>query len=220
MIINKKATTMTNQELIQAFPECELVKRSDMFQCIIEAMDQERFYCNASKRVFKKAKDLWPYKREWSDFREWLRMLEDEFIKRHGQVHTFEEACQLAADEWVRMIFGFHTQDNGTDGIMMQLGTLVKEEARRDIDIEVVEKFRTLCRDYYLGGCIYEFEYGKRRAELYCDYYPNSPLANLLLKAGVQKENVGFICPWKTGITINERDNAVCISGYQTERFI
>ena len=237
---------MTNQELIQAFPECEKVKRSDMFQCIIEAMDQERFYCNASKRVFKKAKDLWPYKREWSymnpeyeayklyfqggrstksPFREWLWMLEDEFIERHGQVHTFEEACQLAADEWVRMIFDHHMQDNGDKsymgGFTMALGTLVKEKARRGIGIEFVEKFRTLCRDYYLGGCIYEdSSLGKLRAEPYCDYNPNSPLADLLLKAGVPKERVGGICPWKTGITINERDNSVIIRGYQTERFI
>lgn len=236
---------MTNEELILAFPECERVKRDDMRQCIIEAMEHERFYRVASNKVYKKANDLWPYKREWRDknpeyeayklyfwndwprkspFNEWQQKLEDEFIERHGQVHTFEEACQLAADEWVRMIFDHHMQDNGDKsymgGFTMALGTLVKEKSRRGIGIEFVEKFRTLCRDYYLGGCIYEDKYGKRVKEPYCDYDPNSPLADLLLKAGVPKERVGGICPWKTGITINERDNSVIIRGYQTERFI
>lgn len=77
-----------------------------------------------------------------------------------------------------------------------------------------------LFKHYYLGGCIYEDRIGKLRAEPYCDYGPNSPLADLLLKAGVPEERVGGICPWKTGITINERDNSVIIRGYQTERFI
>ena len=236
---------MTNEELIQAFPECEKVKRDNMRQCIIEAMEQERFYCTASSKVYNKAHDLWPYKREWRDnnpeyesykqyfwndwprkspFNEWLLKMEDEFIERHGQVRTFDEACQLAADAWVRMIFGNHIQNNGdksdTGGLAMALGTLAKNRAKSNIGIDVIEKFRTLCRDYYLGGCIYENNYGKRRDEPYCDYHPNSPLADLLTKAGVPKESTGIICPWKTGITINERDNSVRVSGYQTERFI
>lgn len=216
-----------------------------MRQCIIEAMEHERFYSVASDKVYKKAHDLWPYKREWRDknpeyeaynlyfwndwhrkspFKEWLRKLEDEFIERHGQVHTFEEACQLAADEWARMIFGNHIQNNGDQsdagGLAMVLGTLAKGKASRGISSNIIEKFRKLCKEYYLGGCIYEDEYGKRVKEPYCDYDPNSPLADLLLKAGVPKERVGGICPWKTGITINERDNSVIIRGYQTERFI
>ena len=188
---------MTNEELIQAFPECEKIKRDDMRQCIIEAMEKEQFYSTARSKVNKKAHALWPHKREWRDlnpefeaykqyfwsdwprkapFDEWLMKLEDEFIERHGQAHTFDEACQLAADEWVRMIFGHHMQDNGdksdAGGMGMLLATLVKDRLRRNI------------------------------------------------KAGVPRESIGDICPWKTEIIINERDNAVCIRGYQTQRFI
>lgn len=240
---------MTNEELIQAFPECEKVKRDDMCQCIIEAIEQEKFYCEASSKVYKKAHDLWPYNREWRDdknpeyeayklyfwgdrhdikspFDEWLRgKFEEEFIARHGQVHTFEEACQLAADEWTRMIFGAHMQNNGDQsdagGMSMILGTLAKEHAKEGVDSEVIEKFRKLCRDYYIGGCrAEEDKYGWRKEEPYCDYHPNGALAALLLEAGVPTDKVGNIAPWKTGITINERDNSVRIGGYQTERFI
>lgn len=238
---------MTNEELIQAFPECEKIKREDIAECITKAMTEERFYAEASNKVYRKAHELWPYQQGLKDddpermarrayffydilkgvkspFNEWLKTFETEFIAQHGQVRTFDEACQTAADEWVKMIFDHNMQDNGDKSYMgvfsMALGTLIKEKARRGIGIEFVEKFRTLCRDYYLGGCIYKDRIGKLRAEPYCDYGPNSPLADLLLKAGVPKERVDGICPWKTGITINERDNSVIIRGYQTERFI
>ncbi len=239
---------MTNEELIQAFPECEKVKRDDMRQCIIEAIEQDKFYLVASTKVYNKAHKLWPYNREWKDedaehqayklyfwgdwngtespFDVWLRKtFEEEFIERHGQAHTFEEACQLAADEWARMIFGNHVQNNGdksdAGGMAMVLGTLAKDKASRGIDSKVVEKFRKLCKEFYLGGCVCEDDYyGKRKEEPYCDYHPNTPLADLLLKAGVPEKSIGSICPWKTGITINERDHSVRIGGYQTERFI
>lgn len=238
---------MTNEELIQAFPECEKVKRDDMRQCIIDAIEQENFYCEASRKVYNKAHDLWPYKREWRDgdteyedyklyfwgdwhdvkspFDEWLRCkFEEEFIERHGQAHTFDEACQMAADEWTRMIFGNHVQNNGDQsdagGMSMILGTLAKDRASQDIDSKTIEEFRQLCKEFYLGGCVYETKYGKVKDWPYCDYHPNEPLADLLVKAGVPSDRIGSICPWKTGITINERDNAVRIGGYQTERFI
>lgn len=122
------------------------------------------------------------------------------------------------------MIFGNHVQNNGDQsdagGLAMVLGTLAKDKAKRDIDGETIEKFRTLCKDYYLGHCLYEGEYGMHVMEPYCDYHPNTPLADLLLKAGVPKDKAENIAPWKTGIGIDKLDNSVIVRGYQKERYI
>ena len=135
-----------------------------------------------------------------------------------------DEACQLAADEWARMIFGNHIQNNGDQsdagGMVMVLGTLVKDKASRGIGQDTIEKFRKLCKEFYLGGCIRQTKYGPHKDDPYCDYHPNSALADLLLEAGVPEDSVGNICPWKTGITVDERDHAVIVRGYQKERFI
>lgn len=239
---------MTNEELIQAFPECEKIKREDIAECITEAITEERFCAEASNKVYHKAHELWPYqcglknddpefvarrayfyydilKRVKSPFNEWLKTFETEFINQHGQVHTFEEACQIASDEWTRMIFCNHVQNNGDQsdagGLAMVLGTLAKGKASSGISSDIIEKFRKLCKEYYLGGCIYEDEeYGKMKIEPYCDYSPNTPLAKLLEQAGVPDDRIGRIAPWKTGININKRDNSVCIRGYQTVRYL
>ena len=124
---------MTTEELIQAFPECEKIKRKDIAEYITKAMTEERFYAEASDKIYNKAYELWPYQRGlkdddpervaygayfWGDtwkgvvapFKEWLETFKTEFIAQHGQVRTFDEACQTAADEWARMIFGNHVQ--------------------------------------------------------------------------------------------------------------
>lgn len=239
---------MTIEELIQTFPECEKIKREDIAECITKAMTEERFYAEASDKVYHKAHELWPYQRGlkdddpervaygayfWGDilkgvvspFKEWLITFETEFIAQHGYVHTFEESCQMAADEWTRMIFGNHIQNNGDRSengcIAMMLGTLVKDKASSGIGDDTVEKFRKLCKEYYLGGCIYEDEkYGKMKIEPYSDYGPNDALGSLLEQAGVPHDRIGSITPWKTGIYINKRDNSVCVRGYQTERYL
>ena len=103
----------------------------------------------------------------------------------------------------------------------MALGTLAKERAKRGISSEVIERFRKLCKEYYLGGCRYEeSKYGWRKSEPYCDYGPNDALGRLLEQAGVPNDSIGCIAPWKTGITIDERDHAVIVRGYQKERYI
>lgn len=239
---------MTTEELIQAFPECEKIKREDIAQCITKAMTEERFYAEASDKVYRKAHELWSYQRGlkdddpervaysayfWGDilkgveapFKKWQETFETEFIAKHGQVRTFDEACQTAADEWARMIFGHHIQNNGDQsdagGLAMVLGTLVKDKASRGISSEVIERFRKLCKEYYLGGCRYnDGEYGWVNSEPYCDYGPNRALGRLLEQAGVPNGSIGSICPWKTGITVDERDHAVIVRGYQTERYI
>ena len=242
---------MTNEELIQAFPECEKIKREDIAECIIKAMDEEKFCSEATNKVYRKAHELYPtYKgpydennaeqnayREYfygiyekgieSPFRSWLEVMEREFIARHGEVHTFDEACQIAADEWMRMIFGAHFQDNGdkssAGGLAMMLGTALKQDARKDYGDDVVEKARTLMKEFYLADCILEDDEDKDRKYSqppYCDYGPNTALFNILVKAGVSERDANNICPWKTGITIDKKDNSVVVRGYQTARYL
>jgi len=238
---------MTNEELIQAFPECEKIKREDIAECITKAMTEERFYAEASDKIYRKAFELWPnqcgkyddpervarrayfvgdiLKGVETPFKKWLETFKTEFIAQHGQVRTFDEACQTAADEWVRMIFGNHLQNNGDQsdagGLAMVLGTLAKEKARSGISSDIIEKFRKLCKEYYLGDCRYKDDkYGWIKSVPHCDYGPDDALSRLLDQAGVPHDRFGSICPWKTGITINRRDNSVCVSGYQTARYI
>lgn len=240
---------MTIEELIQEFPECERIKREDIAECITKSMTEEKFYQEAADKIWKKVHELYPHYEGRYDknnaeqnayrsyfacnyatgspsrFDEWRKTFETEFINQHGQVHTFEEACQIAADEWTRMIFGNHIQNNGDRSengcLAMMLGTLAKDKAKSGIGGETVEKFRKLCKEYYLGGCIYvDEEYGKMKIEPYSDYGPNDALGSLLEQAGVPYDRIGSITPWKTGITVDKRDNSVRIQGYQTARYL
>ena len=227
---------MTNEELIQAFPECDKIKREDMRKCIIDVIEQEKSYREAIRKVHKKALELFPayfgpYNKEdpeqnayrayfWGDsgncpFDQWLDKLEEEFIARHGQQHTFDEACQLAADEWVKMIFG------NQGGLAMVLGTLVKVKAKDVYDAEVIENFRTLIKQYYLGRCMLKYEDGYEYLDVpSCDDQPSRVLLDILVKAGVKERIANIICPWKTCIYIDERDNSVVVCGYQRERYL
>lgn len=237
---------MTNEELVVAFPECERIKKEQVAPLVERSMNEVESWRQIGFMIKGLCKELWPKPiglkwddpvfQEWNnyfygdydtnqrDFDDWINLLENEYLQRTGKRHMFDEACQIAADEWTRMIFGNHIQNNGdqsdTGGITMILGTLAKDKANRDIDSEVVEKFRALCKDFYLDGCMYDIGYGKRKIEPYCDYGPNSPLADLLLKAGVPEKNIDFICPWKTGISVDDRDHTVIVRGYQTERYV
>lgn len=239
---------MTNEELIQAFPECEKIKREQIAECITKAMTEERFYIEASNKVYNKAHELWPYqcglknddpecvarrayfyydilKGVKSPFNEWLKTFETEFIAQHGQVRTFDEACQTAADEWVRMIFGNHVQNNGdksdAGGYTMVLGTLIKDKAKGGYGKDVIDKFRSLMADHYRGGCRWTSESGTEyRDEPDVDYHPSPSLRGLLVKAGCKEKDAEYMCPWKTGITINKRDNSVCVHGYRTARYL
>lgn len=38
--------------------------------------------------------------------------------------------------------------------------------------------------------------------------------------SAVHDNSIGGICPWKTGITVDKRDHAVIVRGYQKERYI
>lgn len=237
---------MTNEQLAAAFPECERIKKEQVVPFVEQVFNEVESWRQIGCKMKLLCQDLYPkpkgvkwedplyqewnhyfygdYKTDQKDFDNWTDLLKNEYLQRTGERRTMDEACQIAADEWARMIFGNHIQGNGdksyAGGMAMVLGTLVKDKDSRGISSEVIEKFRKLCKEYYLGGCRREDEYGWTKSEPYCDYHPNSALADLLLEAGVPEDSVGNICPWKTGITVDERDHAVIVRGYQKERFI
>ena len=242
---------MTNEELLGMFPECEKIKREDIAECVIKVMNEERFYSKASEKVYHRAYELYPqvkgkydekdpeqnarrlyfYGDPWegikSPLNEWIKTMEQEFIDRYGEVHTFDEACGIAADEWMRMIFGTHIQDNGdksdAGGMAMMMGTTVKEEAKKGYGDDVISKARNLMKDYYLNDCIPEENRGKSLKwprPPYCDYGPNQELFDILVRAGCSERDASNMCPWKTGIEIDRRDNSVRVRGYQTARYL
>jgi len=233
----------TDEELMAAFPECDRIKREQAAPIVVQVMNevdswrklrytiqarlQEQYWQEPDNYDSAEHKAWQEYFYGWNDnrFEKWAKLVEWEYVYRHGQRHTMDEACQIAADEWTRMIFGNHIQDNGdqsdTGGLTMVLGTLAKDKAKRGISSEVIERFRKLCKEYYLGGCRYnDGKYGCVKSEPYCDYGHNGALGRLLEQAGVPDDSIGSICPWKTGITVDERDHAVIVRGYQKERYI
>ena len=239
---------MTNEELIQLFPECERIKREDIAECIIDAMENERFYSKAVDKIYDKAHELFPYcggcydednpeqnayrdyfQGDWrngrkSPFGGFLSTFEQEFIARHGLVHTKEEACRMVADKWVEMIFGNHLQDNG-DGTSsgafgMVLGTLAKDKAREGYGEDVVNKVHELIEAFYMNDCVIDGGRFKFPHPLYCDYHPDQNLFDILVKSGVSESDAGNICPWKTGIEIDKKDNSVCVRGYRTMTYM
>ena len=231
---------MTNEELLGMFPECEKIKREDIKECVTTTLTEERYYRNASNKIWRRVRELYPpYKGRYdendpeqnayrdyfwgdcgggaSDFVLWMKKVEEEFVARHGQLRSFDDACRLAADKWADMIFGFHVQDNGDNSnwVGMALGTIVKDDARKNYDEDVADKFRSLMTDYYKSGC----KYKDCRFPVipYCDYHPNSPLAKTLEAAGCSEHDVDMMCPWKTGVEVDPKDNSVIVRGYQSE---
>ena len=235
---------MTNEGLINLFPECRRIKKADVAECVAKVFDDVKFYREVSRYVRKHCYQLWPEPEDrrsedaeirdnyfygdydTKDFRfpEWIKSIEHEFVERKGQHRTFDEACHLAAGEWARMIFGTHMQNNGDQsnagGLAMVFGTLAKDKAKKPYGEETIEKFRALMAEYYRDGCMIMDETGTWESEPHCDYHPNKALADPLIKAGCKEDDVRNMCPWKTGIHIDTLDNSVIIRGYQTERYL
>lgn len=227
---------ITNEGFVMLFPECTYIKCSDI-EPLIQTLFEE---CKDYREINEKVKDYcWKYyprpdtKSEeydtyleyYNKVTEWIEHIKREYVERKGYKHPFEEACLIAAHEWARMIFGIHVQNNGdktkAGNNLSYIATLTKEKAKENIDTKVVGKFITLMAEYYNSGCkdkkISDYSID---IEPYCDYHPNSPLRNILIKSGVDKAKVDKICPWKTGITIDKIDYAVAVRGYQTIEYL
>lgn len=162
-------------------------------------------------------------------FYNWVTMVENAFLVEKGQRRTLDEACKLAAEKWCDKLFEFHLQDNGAMNenhgggfYACALGTLLKEDSRNNITNEMIEKTYQNLYDYYKGGCIYHDEERDYtfKVDLYCDYYPNAPLEEILEKSGIPERERRNICPWKSGIQIDYKDNAVIMIGYQKRDYI
>jgi hypothetical protein len=163
-----------------------------------------------------------------TSFYKWSKWVAEDFLCVKGPRRTFDEACKLAADEWCKKLFGNHFQDNGAlneehSFIMCGLGTLLKDKANESITSEMIENTRKNLYKYFENHCEYrskEHPEWIHHIQLYSDYGPNSPLYDILYESGIPENEIRSICPWKTGIEIDENDNAVIIVGYQKRDYI
>lgn len=74
---------------------------------------------------------------------------------------------------------------------------------------------------FYKNHCIYTHNDGfKYYCAPSCDYDPNGPLYTILKNGGVEDKNIRSLCPWKTSISIDEKDNAVVVRGCKKEQYI
>lgn len=161
--------------------------------------------------------DSWHYVNPFGD---WIKLIEEEFISRNGKIHEFKEACKIAADKWCELLFGWHMQNNGAldeehSFNMCALGTILAEDSKKNISEKVKIKAHKLIEEYYLDGCLWKHDGVKTYVELSCDYGPNVPLYELLVKAGIKRNDASNICPWKTSISIDNKDNCVLYHTYQ-----
>ena len=170
--------------------------------------------------------------------------LENYWVDINGKAHTDEEAAKIAADKWCELLFGWHLQDNGalneTHGggfPACALATVLANDAKEGITDEMKNKAHDLLNQYYLRLIHYnrtndnddikwlkenlvpdddfDWEYYGFRVDMYCDYGPSSSLYIILLNAGIPKDDIECICPWKTGISIRREDNAVMYNTYR-----
>lgn len=237
---------MTNEEIINSFPEHERIKRTDIAPVIEDIFNQAKTYHDVEPLIMKKCEELYPkpellrgrtpeydawtnyfwgrydehYNKVDDQFQEWVRAIEQEFLSRRGQVRSYDEACRVAADQWVGMCFGDHVQDNGdrseTGFFGNALATMVADLHKDGITKETIEKARQKFYEYYAN----EYEPHRISKELYCDYNPNLNLANILKSAGLDDMTIDCICPIKTGVSIDEKDHSVVIEGYRKRTYV
>lgn len=233
------------QEIIDSFPECDKIKKSDIKNLVGELFVFAESYREIFDKVQDYCKKLWPKPKpltrnntrnieytKWFNYLydtddeypflyDWLKSFERKFVEIRGQKRTFEEACGIAADWWKIMIFEEINQDNGNNSVgglfLKGHADTCKRRALANIDITPISlKFRDIMKNYYLGKCQYKYS-DSYTGEMIpdVDYSPNSCLVNALMDAGVPKSEVGKICPWKTSIKVDEIDNSVMIRKYQ-----
>lgn len=146
--------------------------------------------------------------------------------------------CELIFG-WHLQDNGAINEDHGGGFYACTLGTVLANNSKERISEDVKKKAHNLFYEYYLHQLHYyetndkkdidwlvenlpddredpfDWRYFEFRCDLYCDYGPTTPLHLILVNAGVDKRDVGNICPWKTGIDIRAVDNAVIYKTYQ-----
>lgn len=247
-------TRLTNDEILNKFPEHSLIKSSCLKETLEDIFLNSKTYHDIRTKVMDKCKEYYPepkvdYDKNsewsiWSDYfygkyddkfkrndplGDWIKLVENEFIERKGKLRTFDEACHLAADKWCAMMFDFHLQDNGAlnedhaGGFWAcALATVLKNDSMKEITEDMIKEVNKHFYTYYSQECWY---YDKEKDEFigiiepYCDYDPNVALYTILEEAGIPKKHIRSLCPWKTGIEIDKKDNSVIIKGYQKRQY-
>lgn len=134
----------------------------------------------------------------WEDIRE-------NFICWFGKKHTLKEAATIAAEFWIDEIFNKTRQDNGDDNwhsvVINHLASKLKETA-------IYRNFTTVNIDNVKEGLI-KFYKESEYKRLYSDYGPDANLYNILVNAGINKDDAYNITPFKTGCNIDPYDNSV-----------
>lgn len=240
---------MTKEELLEKFPKNEkidlnviselldgLFYNCEHYQDIFESFRKYIDDCLPGSDL-KKYEYGAPERQEYynfiygegNNFCVWIKFVEEYFLEIKGMRRTFEEACKLAADKWCEMLFDLMLQDNGAINEMhgggfyaCALGTFLKEKSRENITEEMIEKTWQNLYDYYKGGSMYHNKESgyNHKIDLYCDYYPNAPLDEILEHSGIPENVRRNICPWKSGVQIDDKDNAVVLIGYQKREYV
>lgn len=244
--MNDKIREQALLDIIEYFPECNRVKTSDVADGIIKVFNEASEYQCLHKNmnvVWQKyfpvpTREQWSavdgtdddkYCREFIDYEseifKWMKIVNDRYVAVNGTRRTYDEACEIAAGEWMKKLFNFGMQDNGdhsghSDNIVM-LGSMLKHSAQERVADETKENIRKEFVKYYKNHCIYTHNDGfKYYCAPSCDYDPNGPLYTILKNGGVEDKNIRSLCPWKTSISIDEKDNAVVVRGCKKEQYI
>jgi len=231
---------MTNEELINSFPECEFIKKENIIECINSIFDKIKFYREIHEYIMDKCNKFYPRKENDKEFNkkradyfygsgydekynyidpfgDWIELIENEFISRNGIIREYEESAEIAAKKWIDLIYGFHIQDNGAINedhgggfASCALGTLLKNNTLDKLDKETLSKKTfTLIKEWYLNN-----RENRGYGNLSVDYGPSKALHEILVEAGVPERNTSDICPWKTMISIDRKDNCVLYHTY------
>lgn len=178
------------------------------------------YYYPSYDRDIKKGMDMAPV-RNWyyEDVCNWLYTLNHAWLEIHGPRHTREEVMKIAADFWCERIFARCVQDAGADSeasvLAMALATRLKSDSMKRQSSSVREKAWYLIADFY--GKVFDKDPSVRFANgLYVDYDPSDRLYDILVEAGVKPDDVRWLVPHKTSLSLRDFDKSlVGTSGYR-----
>lgn len=244
---------MTNKEIIELFPECELIHKNDIVSLVDKCFTEPKRYQEISNMVYNYCHELYPSpdydkdhdnweicnnyfygdydknsKRWLHPFRDWIENIENEFLRRFPPQRKYEEACKIVADKWCELLFSWHLQDNGAINedhgggfLACALGTVLGNDAKEKISEESKKNAHEYIYNHYINDCLWKFDNGDSwNCELSVDYHPNTPLAAILKNSGIEERYIDSICPWKTRILIDKKDNSVIYATYGKREYI
>jgi len=228
---------MDIEKFVNSFPECEKVKKEDIRPILTNVLSNAKNYHDIFENIMEEIGKLYPrndsseeyrkerynylygsgYDENWNYINplgDWINTIQDEYIYENGKAHNILEAVDIAAKKWVELIFGFHIQDNGALGEShgggfpaCAFGTILKDKSleRLEDKEKISDKTYELIKEFYLNN---------RDKSLSVDYGPCKNLHDILVSAGVNEKETSNICPWKTMISIDKRDNSVAYHTY------